>query len=295
MRPHLEALATPPAVRTPGEIGRMRQVARALFSVFQEITLADLEGAPAIRIDRTVRRALSRRGLTSEMAGYRGYPAHCAISPNAVAVHGVPDRRPIARGDVVTVDIAARGGGWVSDAAWTYLLPGSSRRVADEYRRAWQGFAALARIVSAGMTVADLASAAASIAASHELATIPEFVGHGIGRQLHESPIVPFAKTTLQPPNDAVRGHDADAVNSGGPATQILPSGCVINIEPVFTGGDAAVCALPDGWGWITNDGRPTYHFELSLLVTPEGAQVLQLDGLAAAELPDEPPFGWAR
>ncbi len=254
----------------------MRQVSGRLFGLFRELDRETVLGKSGAHIDRYVRRYLQRHGLQSALVGYRGYPAHCSVSPNAVAVHGVPDARVLARGDVFTLDVAAFGGGWVSDAAWTYLTPGCSHLVVRRHAAAWSAFRELILSLKPGITLTEIARRAADGAARRGLSIIPDFVGHGIGRELHEPPVVSFSPATLTDAADGV----------------VLHPGTVVNIEPVYSAGGTAVELQSDGWSYRTADGEATFHFELTVALRPEGPLVLQLDGDAERVLPEVVPFG---
>lgn len=268
------------ARRASHEIGRMEQAAQGLAAVFSSLRLSELEGRPAAELDRFVRRALARRGLQSALVGYRGYPAHCSVSPNDTAVHGVPGQRPLQRGDVFSLDIAAASGGWLADMAWTYLMPGASRRAETEYGAAWRAYRGLLRDLETGMSLEELAECCEQRARAEGLRPIAEFTGHGIGRELHEAPVIPLAR---------------EAVQGRGAARRIrLEAGMVVSIEPVYRpiepAGHATILADPDGWAYHTSDGARTYHFELSIAFDARGPWILPL-GCSARDLGDEAPF----
>jgi len=254
----------------------MLRVAQQLFGVFQELTEQPVVGRESAWIDRFVQRYLARHGLSSAMVAYRGYPAHSSVSINDVAIHGIPGERPVARGDIFTLDVAARGGGYVADAAWTYSTAGSSRKDRELVRRGWETFLTILRRIGPGRGVSEIGDDAVRCAETAGLTIIPEFVGHGIGRDLHEEPIIPFV------------------MNPGGrrDGEVVLRPGMIVNIEPVFTSGTPSVTAADDGWGYRTVDHSKTVHFELSLLITDDGAKVLQFGGISPNALPETPPFG---
>lgn len=229
---------------------------------------------PTQEIDRHVRRQLRALGFQTAMAGYRGYPAHCSVSRNSVAVHGVPSAEPLRRGDVFTLDVAAFGSGWAADSAWTYITAGSSNRRRELVHAAWRAFRTLLVRMEDARTLADIARIADDAAAEQGLAVIPEFVGHAIGRRLHEPPMVPFF------PGVAA----AD--------TTELHSGVALNIEPVFTDGDTRVEQTEDGWAYRTVDGSSTAHFELTVFPTGSGIAIAQFGSIAPAHLPIDLPFG---
>lgn len=268
-------------VKSGIEIARMQQVATTLRSYFDDVDALCMDGVSSIEVDRSVRQFLHRRGLQSALTGYRGYPAHCSVSINDVAVHGIPDDRVISRGDVVSLDIAASGGGWFTDMAWSFLMPGASRRSHDEYLRAWGSFVDLVRSITPDMNLQELARAAEESAARRGLIPIAEFTGHGIGRSLHESPVVPFCSHAL--------------FNSGpGERIRLIP-GTVINVEPVYrvqSGSGSGIRRDENGWSYRTTDGSRAYHFELTLAIGERGVSILQWAGMAAEELSETPPFG---
>ncbi len=262
--------------RRATDLLRIAAVARRLFPLFPELARGRWEGVTATGMDRAVRRYLQRHGLVPALEGYRGYPASSSVSVNSVAIHGVPGERSIQRGDLFTVDVAARAGIWVTDAAWTYLMPGSSDRVKAFYQTSWTAFRRLLGTVKPGMSLFDLAERSQSIADELGLTILPEFVGHGIGRELHEAPVIPFT----------VQRADSRA------SEVILADGMVVNIEPVYGTGAVSVHPDEDGWGYRTNDGSVTSHFELTLAIGPNTVEVLQFDRCSPGELPESPPFG---
>ncbi len=268
-------------VKSGIEIARMQQVATTLRNYFAEVDARRMDGVPSIEVDRSVRHFLHRRGLQSALTGYRGYPAYCSVSINDVAVHGIPDDRVISRGDVVSLDIAAAGGGWFTDMAWSFLMPGASLRAKDEYLRAWRSFVDLIGGIIPNMSLQELAVFAEEAAARHGLVPIAEFTGHGIGRRLHEPPVVPFRP---------------QALFGTGPGERIrLVPGTVINVEPVYRvkpGADGGIICDENGWSYRTADGARAYHFELTIVIGAQGVSILQWGGMAAQELPQDPPFG---
>ncbi len=263
-------------VRTALEVMRLGQCSTTLFSLFRSLAAEGVIGVASAQLDRRVGAFLSSHGMTSALLGYRGFPSHCAISPNAVAVHGLPDQRPIARGDIFTLDIAAGCAGWTTDSAWTYVTPGVAARTRRLWIQSWQAFRELLCVVRPGISLDLLARRAREGAEQRDLKIFPQFVGHGIGRELHELPVIPFCPVDQGP----------------ALAQTFLQPGMTINIEPVYGFGETAVDAHENGWAFRTVDGMPTAHFELTLLVTDDGATVLQFGGIAPLELPLEPPFG---
>lgn len=257
------------------EIRRLTSVARTLFPLFREIADQRWIDRRALELDRFVGRYLVRHGLESALEGYRSYPYRSSVSPNETAVHGLPSERVFRRGDIFTVDVAASSGGYVSDSAWTFLAPGASRRVSRLYTRSWRAFRGLLRSLTAGLSLEELAGHASRIAEREGVRIVPSLLGHGVGRELHEPPVLAFVPT----------GTDA--------AREItLTAGSILNIEPVYTDGSGEIRALDDGWGFTTEDGSSTVHFELTVAITETGALVLQFDQAPVTEIPEDIPFG---
>ncbi len=266
-------------IHTGLEVRKMQIVATRLYELLRQLEDVPLLDADCRTVEPFVRRYFQRFGLTSAMQAYRGYPSAVSICINEVAIHGIPGERRIQRGDILTVDIAARSDGFVGDTAWTYVTPGVSRKTAAFNRDAWRAFRRTVVALGPGMSVRDIGSVAVDAASQFGLSIVPEFVGHGIGRELHEPPAIPFHKQE--------NGGEFDEI--------IIRPGMILNIEPVFSAGDNRVELLEDGVGYRLVDGSMSAHFELSLAVTRKGTTVLQLGGVPADELPRDVPFGTIR
>lgn len=262
-------------VKSDIEIRRLTTVARALFPLFHEIGQTRWVDKTGLDMEKIVRRYLQKRGLDSALEGYRSYQYASSISVNGTAVHGLPSPRRLRRGDIFTLDVAATSGGYVSDSAWTFLMPGASPRYLDLYKRAWRAFRRLLIELRPGITLEALARLATVLAERESLKIVPSLLGHGIGKEMHEAPVITFVPT------------------GGSAAKEItIQAGSVLNIEPVFTDGNGVLSKLDDGWGLATTDGAPTVHFELSVLITDTDVQILQYDRLPTRKLPEEIPFG---
>ncbi len=264
------------AVKSDLEILRLASAARTLFPLFSEIADEVWVDRSGLELDRFVARYLQRRGLESALEGYRSYEYRSSISINATAVHGLPSDRPFSRGDLFTVDVAASAGGYVSDTAWTYVMPGASRRAIDLYRRSWAAYRELLASIRIGMSLAALADAASTAAHGQGVAIVPSLLGHGIGKSIHEQPVLSFVPSS---------GTAADDI--------LLAEGMVLNIEPVYTDGSGEIIKLDDGWAIATSDRASTVHFELTVEINGNGPRVLQWDGAWINSVPKEVPFGY--
>jgi methionyl aminopeptidase len=263
------------ARRNAVELARLQSAATQLFSFFRNVSLKDVRNRPTKGIDRSLARYAERHGMIPSLEGYRSFPARASVSVNSVAIHGIPDDNAIRSGDCFSIDAAASLHGWMTDTAWTYLMPGVSPGVASEYHAAWSAFRTLLSNMVPGMTLAELAECSERAAAIQGLSVIPGFTGHGIGRELHEPPAVPFT------------GGGGSAARS----LRLLP-GMVVNIEPVYVVGDTTVRLRDDGWAYETVHGGNAYHFELSVAVKSTEIAILQFGGVSAHALPHGVPFG---
>ncbi len=257
------------------QIRRIAQNAEALFSIFRRVRPTDWIDRAATDLDAWVGRELSRLGVSPSMAGYKGYPANSCISANDVVVHGVPTTRPFVRGDIFTLDIAGRGGGWMADSAWTFAMPGASERAVRTIQAAWTVLRAVAGIVRSGISVREIAECAEEAAGRAGASVVPQFAGHGIGRELHEAPQIPFVTN-----------------GASGRGGYLLDAGEVISIEPVITLGAPVVACGEDGWDCRTDDRSPAAHFEITVVAENDGCRVLGLGGTRGTDLPARPVFG---
>ena len=248
------------SLRGAGRVtGQLRTVARAAIRA----------GVATVDIDRAVREAIAALGASSNFLGYHGFPATVCVSVNEEVVHGIPGDRRLADGDVVSVDLGAVWRGYHGDSAFTLCLGGApDARVAELVEATeealWQGVAAC----RPGNHVGDISAAVEAVARRHGLGVVREFVGHGVGRAMHEDPQVP---------------------NYGRAGTgALLRRGMVLAIEPMFTLGEDAVVVLDDGWTVVTRDRSLAAHFEHTIAVgdppevltlEPETARAVAGDG----------------
>jgi len=213
-------------------------------------------GVSTADLDREAERYCRRQGAVPAFKGYRGFPASLCVSLNQEVVHGIPSRRVRLRaGDLVSIDFGVRYQGYYGDAAVTIAVGGL-----DEERARLQAVTreALERgiaQVTIGRRVSDISRAIQAHVEAHGFSVVRQFVGHGIGRRLHEPPEIP------------------NYVREG--ASPRLQPGMVLAIEPMVNAGTWEVKVLKDGWTVVTADGRPSAHFEHSVAVTEDGPLVL--------------------
>ena len=235
----------------------MREAGRVVAQVL-EILKKEIRPALVIeRLDDIVRQEFARRGVTPTFLGYQGYPARVCVSVNDEVVHGIPDSRTLKEGDIVSIDLGATHKGFVGDAAITVCVgkvsPKADRLVRVTEEALWEGI----RAVRAGARLGQVSAAVQAHAEQIGFAVVREYVGHGIGREMHEDPQVPNFGQPEQGP--------------------VLRRGMVLAIEPMVTAGDWRTKRDSDNWTVRTLDGSLAAHFEHTVAITDGEAEVLTL------------------
>ncbi len=243
-------------IKTADEIARIRAASLIVHDVLDEVVAAVAPGVTTAELDRVAARGAAARRAVPAFLGYHGYPATICISVNDEVVHGIPsERRVLREGDVVGLDFGVSYQGFFGDAARTVpvgtVAPEASRLLAITAE-------ALQRAIEAARPDGRLGDIGFAVQAHVEprgFAVVRDFVGHGIGRKLHEPPQVP---------------------NYGAPGSGLrLRPGMVLAIEPMVNAGRAAVRTLDDGWTAVTVDGSLSAHFEHTVAITEDGPDVL--------------------
>ena len=243
-------------LKSPREIGLMRQAGVILADVTDHLRSFVHGGMSTLEIDEEVEAFIVRRGATPAFKGYRGFPATVCISINEEIVHGIPSpHRRIKDGDIVGLDLGCIVEGYYADCAFTLPVgdvPPSVQQLLDVTRESLD--LAIAQCTP-GRRLSDVSHVVQRHVEAHGFAVVRAFVGHGIGRALHEEPQVP---------------------NFGEPGRgpQLRP-GMVLAIEPMVTMGTYEVRILDDGWTAVTKDGSLAAHFEHTVAVTENGHRVL--------------------
>jgi methionyl aminopeptidase len=241
--------------RSDEAVRYMRAAGRVVAEMHSEIRAAIRPGVTTEALDRIGREVLERRGATSNFLGYHGYPAVICASPNDVIVHGIPGPAVLEDGDIVSIDCGAVVEGWHGDAAFTApvgTVSSEAARLIDVTHRALlEGIAALRD----GNRLGDVGHAVQSTAERAGFTVVREYVGHGIGRAMHEKPEVP---------NHGVRGRGAK-----------LKSGMTLALEPMVNAGGPDTFLTEDGWTVRTADGSWSAHWEHTVLVTDGEPEIL--------------------
>jgi len=237
------------------ELEAMRASGRLAGDVLRAVAAAAVPGVSTRDLDALAQRLIGERGATCSFLGYRGFPGALCVSINEEVIHGIPSDRKILPGDVVSIDVGVCLEGFHGDTATTVLVGVTDPdvlRLVDATRRARDaGIAA----VRPGARLGDVSHAVEQVVEAAGCSVVREFVGHGIGRQLHEDPQIP---------------------NYGRPGRgPLLQVGMTLCVEPMVNLGRPEVSVLGDGWTVVTRDGRPSAHFEHTVAVCADGAEIL--------------------
>ncbi len=212
-------------------------------------------GATTQQIDKAVYHFIKSQGATPSFLNYNGYPASVCVSVNDEIIHGIPGKRMLKEGDIVSVDVGAYIGGFHGDCAGTYPCGQVSDQALDLIRVTQQSFFEGLKFAREGYRLSDISHAVQEYVESHGYSVVREYVGHGIGRRMHESPEVP---------NFGNPGH--------GPR---LLRGMTIAVEPMVNAGSAAIRQMSDGWTVKTADGKNAAHYENTILITDGDPELL--------------------
>jgi methionyl aminopeptidase len=247
------------SVKDPWELGLMRQSGRRLAEVVAMLRENVAVGVSTAELDEKAESMVRKLGGIPSFKGYKVgrvvFPATICASPNAQVVHGIPVETPLCAGDIISIDVGLIYGGYHSDCAFTVAVGPVSAEVAklldDTEQSLYEGISQ----ALPGNRIGDIGHAIESFITPKRYGIIQDYVGHGIGRALHEPPSVP---------------------NYGKPRQgQRLKAGMCIAIEPMITLGTWKTKVLDDGWTVITADNSLAAHFEHTVAVTPSGPEVL--------------------
>jgi len=242
-------------LRSMQEIESMRHAGSILAEALKKIRLAAKAGVETAQLDRIARKEIIDRGGYPAFKDYRGYPANICVSINDEVVHGIPSKRKIKDGDIVSVDVGVKFGEYFADAAETIAvgnISDAARRLVEATEKAlYVGI----ENAQPGKRVSDISSAIQEYVESRGFSVVRALVGHGIGTKIHEEPEVP---------NYGRHGT--------GPR---LEAGMVLAIEPMVNAGSFEVETLEDGWTTVTKDRKLSAHFEHTVAITENGPEIL--------------------
>ncbi len=242
-------------LKSPREIEIMRRAGKIVARTVRELREEAKPGMTTADLDRIAAQCFKRHGATSTAKGYYGFPGHICVSVNEQVVHGIPGPLKLREGDIVKVDVAARFQGYVADTAYSFAIG----EISDEARHLMevtqQSLMEGIKHAQPGRRLSDISHAIQMHVEKHGMSVVRVFVGHGVGREMHEPPQVPH----FGPPGR-------------GP---MLRPGMCLAIEPQVNLGGPDVKVLEDRWTAITADGSLSAHFEHTVAITSDGPDIL--------------------
>ena len=241
--------------KTAEQIAVMRKAGRVVAEMLDACQAGAKPGVTTADLDKVAREVLARRGAKSNFLNYHGYPAVICASPNNVIVHGIPGGYRLKDGDIISIDCGAIVDGWHGDAARTIAVGDITEEARKLIRVTEESLWAGIQHVRKGARLTDIGHAVQTVAEGAGFSVVREYVGHGIGRAMHEEPQVP---------------------NYGDPGHGLkLKVGHVLAVEPMVNLGGPDTQLDDDGWTVRTADGMLSAHFEHSIAVTEDGPEVL--------------------
>jgi len=242
-------------LKSPQEIEVMRRSNAIVVEILQVLSENARQGATTLDLDRISEEICKKRKAKPAFKGYRGYPYSLCASVNEQVVHGFPSKKPLKEGDILSMDFGVLLEGFYGDAAVTVPIGEISERAGELIRTTREALYAGIEAAREGNRLSDISHAVQGVVESKEFSVVRTFVGHGIGRDLHEEPQVP----NFGPPGRGVR----------------LREGMVLAIEPMVNEGTYEVEILDDGWTAVTKDRKLSAHFEHSIAITKNGPRIL--------------------
>ncbi|MFH1655559.1 MAG: type I methionyl aminopeptidase [Candidatus Omnitrophota bacterium] len=242
-------------IKSEQEIGQIRKAGKVLVGIVDKIKENTKPGITTAQLNNLAEDLILKAGGEPAFKGYRGFPSSACISVNEEIVHGIPGNRILKNGEIVSVDLGIRLDGYFADVAFTLTLGnvnGRLKKLVDVTKKALDIGISKARV---GNRLSDISHSIQSFVESNGFSVVRDFVGHGIGKELHEDPEVPnFGQSKLGPE---------------------LKPGMVLAIEPMVNIGTWESEILQDGWTAVTKDRLPSAHFEHTVAITENGPQVL--------------------
>lgn len=241
--------------KTPREIEIMREAGRIVALTHQELKQHITPGITTKELDQIAEKTIQKYGATPSFKGYNGFPGSICASVNEELVHGIPGKRKLKEGDIISIDIGAKYNGYHGDSAWTYPVGNISESVQKLLDVTEKSLYLGLEQVKPGERLSNISHAVQTHAEENGFSIVREYVGHGIGQDLHEDPQIPH----YGPPNRGLR----------------LKPGMVICVEPMVNQGRRYVKTLSDDWTVVTVDGKWCAHFEHTIALTEAGYEIL--------------------
>ncbi|MBP1706585.1 MAG: map [Chloroflexi bacterium] len=244
-------------IKSEREVALMRQAGKIVATVLAMLAEKIEPGLKTKELDIIAEKEIKRLGGIPSFKGYRGYPASLCVSINDEIVHGIPGERVLKEGDIVSLDLGAIYRGYQGDAARTMGVNGVSIQAAALMQATEDALLAGIKMARPENRLGDISAAIQRYAESRGFSVVREYTGHGIGRQMHEEPLIP---------------------NFGSPGTgPVLKRGMTLAIEPMLNAGDWRTRLGSNGWTVSTADGQLSAHFENTIVITDGEAEILTL------------------
>ena len=246
-------------IKSPREIELMRQAGKITAGARTIARQAVAAGVTTRQINRYVHEFITKSGAYPTFLNYSGFPASACISVNDEVIHGIPGKRVIHEGDIVSLDLGATYRGFVGDCAGTFPCGEISEDAKKLIEVTRQSFFEGIKFAKEGYRISDIGAAIQEYVESHGYSVVRDYVGHGVGRKLHEAPEVP---------NFRVPGRRPDPR---------LVKGMTLAVEPMVNAGGDEIIVLADGWTVVTADGSLSAHYENTILITDGEPEILTM------------------
>lgn len=243
--------------KTPREIEIMREAGRIVALTHQELKKHIAPGITTRELDDIAEKFIRSHDAFPSFKGYNGFSGSICASVNEELVHGIPGKRVLHEGDIISIDIGAKYNGYHGDSAWTYAVGEMDKASARLLDVTEQSLYIGLKEASPGVRLSNISHCIQTYVESNGFSVVREYVGHGIGQDLHEDPQIPH----YGPPNK-------------GP---LLKPGMVLCIEPMVNAGSRYVKTLADDWTVVTTDGKRCAHFEHTIAITETGYDILTI------------------
>ena len=243
------------SIRKESEIKLLRIANQIVAEVLEVLSDMVAPGVTTREMDAVAEDLIRKRGGTPAFLGYHGYPAATCISVDEVVVHGIPNDQAIKQGQIVSIDVGAFCSGYCGDAAVSVACGPTDAKRQKLLDCTDLALSRAIRVARDGNYLRDIGRAVEAVCKEAHFGIVRNFVGHGIGREMHEEPQVPNFETGKRGPR--------------------LKTGMVLAIEPMVNTGTHKVKVLDDGWTAVTADGKPSAHFEHSIVVREDGGEIL--------------------
>lgn len=245
-------------IKSAGELAVMRKAGRVVAVTLAALARQVRPGMTTLELDRLAESTIRAQGATPSFKGYRGFPASVCVSVNEEVVHGIPGKRVLREGEIVSLDVGAIFEGMQGDAALTVPVGQVSTRMQILMRVTQVALAAGIQEARVGNRLGDISAAIQKVAEGAGFSVVREYGGHGVGRSMHEDPHIP---------------------NWGQPGTGILlKAGMTLALEPMVNVGKYQVRVKSDNWTVVTVDGQPSAHFEHTVAITEGEPEILTVE-----------------